>query len=475
MQIFITVLILILMLGILICAHEAGHLLFAKIFHVYCTEYSIGFGPKLFRKKRKRGETFFALRAVPLGGYVQMVDEPVSPEDAEALGIPPDLPKERTLSGISTWKKCIIFIAGIAVNVFLAFLFCLIYSSSFPSYYVGNGYYTSYVDASGASHTAQVVGLYTKGSFEYSGGTYEVDSSNDLVYCAPNLMTGQTYFSDGSSAGYIIDSEATLTDSLTGKTMGVVALYNPGSANGDNDFLACLSFYGQSEIDETYASSFAQYGVYHLPDFSSEYDPANFNSEEGETLTLTMSIPFIDHSKASAVDGQRWLVDFDYSTNIVKYEMNATSVGGKGFSGSLICYYDAYWAPFGTRLANGCRLFANFFPAFGAAIAELFAGSIQNIGGVVAMGATINQSISYMGIGSTFFLYGGFLSLNVAIFNLLPFPGLDGWQLLVAIIEGISRKKVPQKAKSIVSMIGICLLFVLAIFVTVKDVLQLVG
>ena len=65
MQIIVTILILILMLGILVGMHELGHLAVAKAFNVYCLEYSIGFGPKIFSRTRKGGETAFSIRALP--------------------------------------------------------------------------------------------------------------------------------------------------------------------------------------------------------------------------------------------------------------------------------------------------------------------------------------------------------------------------------------------------------------------------
>ena len=55
-----------------------------------------------------------------------------------------------------------------------------------------------------------------------------------------------------------------------------------------------------------------------------------------------------------------------------------------------------------------------------------------------------------------------------------PFPGLDGWALLVTVIEGISKKKVPEKVKSIVSFIGLGLLILLMVAIMVKDIIQLV-
>ena len=69
------------------------------------------------------------------------------------------------------------------------------------------------------------------------------------------------------------------------------------------------------------------------------------------------------------------------------------------------------------------------------------------------------------------FLYvWAFISVNLAVFNLLPFPGLDGWQLLVTFVEAATRKKIPDKVKNIVSLIGLGLLLLLMGALVVKDV-----
>ena len=67
----------------------------------------------------------------------------------------------------------------------------------------------------------------------------------------------------------------------------------------------------------------------------------------------------------------------------------------------------------------------------------------------------------------------GAISVNLAIFNLLPFPGLDGWHLLVVIVEGITKKEIPEKVKNIVSTIGLILLFGLMIFIMGRDIIRL--
>lgn len=106
----------IVMLGVIVTLHELGHLLAAKAFGVYCKEFSFGFGPKLLSKKGK--ETEYCLRAIPLGGFVAMAGD--TDNSLETKVDMPDLPEERTLIGIARWKRVIIMMAGIMMNILLA-------------------------------------------------------------------------------------------------------------------------------------------------------------------------------------------------------------------------------------------------------------------------------------------------------------------------------------------------------------------
>ena len=65
-----TILLTVLVFGIIITLHEAGHFLFAKLFRVKVEEFSFGMGPKLWSTV-KRG-TQYSIRALPIGGYVAM-------------------------------------------------------------------------------------------------------------------------------------------------------------------------------------------------------------------------------------------------------------------------------------------------------------------------------------------------------------------------------------------------------------------
>ena len=73
MQNIINIIVFLLILGSIIIIHELGHFLAAKYFRVYCSQFSIGFGPKIWSKQGK--ETEYEIRALPFGGFVAMAGE----------------------------------------------------------------------------------------------------------------------------------------------------------------------------------------------------------------------------------------------------------------------------------------------------------------------------------------------------------------------------------------------------------------
>ena len=72
-MILVKIIVFILVLSVIIVIHELGHFLTAKKYGVLCHEFSVGMGPAIYKKKK--GETTFAIRAIPFGGYVSMAGE----------------------------------------------------------------------------------------------------------------------------------------------------------------------------------------------------------------------------------------------------------------------------------------------------------------------------------------------------------------------------------------------------------------
>lgn len=109
------ILMAILFFGLIIGLHELGHFLTAKLFGVKVNEFSLGMGPAIFKKQK--GETKYALRILPIGGFVSMEGEDDSSED------------ERAFCNKKWWKKFIIVAAGAIMNLILGFIFVVILTS----------------------------------------------------------------------------------------------------------------------------------------------------------------------------------------------------------------------------------------------------------------------------------------------------------------------------------------------------------
>lgn len=117
MTIITNLIIFILMLSLIVCIHEFGHFLFAKLTGVYVYEFSIGMGPKLFGKKDKKNETEYCLRLIPIGGFVQLAGEEV--EDDK------NIPKNRKLQSKKPWQRFLIMFFGPGFNFISAFIIIL--------------------------------------------------------------------------------------------------------------------------------------------------------------------------------------------------------------------------------------------------------------------------------------------------------------------------------------------------------------
>lgn len=107
-------------------------------------------------------------------------------------------------------------------------------------------------------------------------------------------------------------------------------------------------------------------------------------------------------------------------------------------------------------------------------VGNLFRGqNLDQVGGIVAIFSTTSSILNNLGLGSYIFIWG-LISVNLAVFNLLPFPGLDGWHLLVITIEGLFKKEIPASIKNSISLIGFFMLMSLMVFLLIKDILALI-
>lgn len=126
MQILLTIVALLIVLGIVVFVHELGHFLAARWAGVRVDTFSIGFGPAILKWHDKRG-TLWKIACLPLGGYVSIYGQEDMFNRKKYAELPADKKKGHYLSA-PAWKQFIIIAAGVFMNFVLAWL---IYTSLF--------------------------------------------------------------------------------------------------------------------------------------------------------------------------------------------------------------------------------------------------------------------------------------------------------------------------------------------------------
>jgi len=120
----VSIIYFILILGLIVLVHEFGHFCFAKLFKIHVYEFSIGMGPviwssekrreKRIKEKKKVSETIYAIRLVPVGGFVQLAGEGLE-EDKKVK-------KEHLLQNKPVWQRFLVMFFGAGNNFILAIL-----------------------------------------------------------------------------------------------------------------------------------------------------------------------------------------------------------------------------------------------------------------------------------------------------------------------------------------------------------------
>lgn len=459
-QTILNILIFLLGLSFVVCLHEAGHLAVAKICNVYCFEYSIGFGPVLFKHKFKHkkkvkegeevfhedengttlpreyeeGETQFTIRALPLGGYVAMAGEDGNiTEDGKVI------PVERTLPGINHFKQICIMLAGISMNFILA-LVLFFFSGLAPQ--TRNIISTNAVSIPSEEDPAYKSGLRTGDQILYLYQTYDnltkVDdktTGHSLTFpCSADQVELTAYQKSLKSDGSI-----TTYDDMSNVSISYAAQ--------DIFYSAVNDLFDLEAYDKKFSTHYSDYiaGPNSTRTFHITYKRGNEEAVSVETEKIT--------TKAVSKNDVTYY-PFNYLGISVMTESFQYSVG------------EAFTYSFST--------FGQLFTGLYTTLGSIFTpAGWQNVGGIISV---YNMSAEGVQSGSLsyFLLLWGYISLNLGCFNLLPFPGLDGWQTLMALIETVTRKKVPTKVKGIANGIGMLILFALAAILVIKDIVMMI-
>ena len=406
------ILLFIVCLSILVMVHEAGHLVAAKAFKVFCFEYSIGFGPKLFSKKRKNGETYFSLRAIPLGGFVSMYGE----SDAVPDGFGP-IDESRSLNHIKRWKKCIVLVAGVTMNVVLAILVFFLAETCCTQH-------------------------------EYSAGILRLEE-NSIAYNAGLRDQDRISLKEYNSSYFVVDEESKIINHTTLEETPIAAC-----------LVRSLSSQNDVSWDDHLFFVYVKDGKYEINNDSL----VNAQDILDDTISFTIKTLEKDENGKYVVDGKTCNLKIKVLRTASQYFFESTG---------LKINKRSYHNNFGMAFKKTFDDFGNASTAIVRGIASIFTGHAGDVGGIIAIGFVSRNALESFG-AYTFLSLWGMISVNLAIVNLLPFPGLDGCQLLVTIIEGIRKKEINPKAKGIVSIIGLVLLFGLMFALIIKDIIVFV-
>ena len=536
---FLYILLFIVCLSTLIMVHEAGHLITAKIFKVYCFEYAIGFGPRLFSFKKKNGETRYSIRAVPFGGFVSMYGESESiPKDFVG-----EIDASRSINNIKKWKKSIVMTAGIIMNFVLAMVVFFIYEIAFPSYtfrvghimvnegsiaaeagladhdYVitpilsyGDGNYVFYDDQATLNYrsdpsktvffgynysqmTLKDQNIYSKAvAFErVDYGSITLDPSEYTEISYSDAKTGD-YSSDEVNnvliRGYIQAFRfVTVVDENNEPTAHYLELYlSKNYLDKEEDyFVAYLKDYSEDEYKKFY--NYVPFNqlitvVGDLKTVNDKYELNSSGSNKLEILQYKTAYPEVTADNLlkqnafnpESVDFKFEVLDEEHVEVVtpksihVKVEQDGSLQSDFG----VVMQVDKASNSYGTAVKNSFSDFGRSTTLIFRGLGQLFTkDGFKNVGGIIAIGVVTTNTLQQEGFGTFLFMWA-MISVNLGIVNLLPFPGLDGWQFLVTIVEGVAHKEIPPKVKNTVSAVGILILFVLMIMIVVKDLIMVV-
>src|SRR5919107_4088284 len=122
--IVLTIAALIVVLGVLIFVHEAGHFVAAKWAGIYVHRFSLGLGPPIRWLTFRRGETEYSISWLPLGGYVKMAsrEEDIGSSALEGGSPTQRVPPDRMFESKPVWKRMIVILAGVTMNALFAWV-----------------------------------------------------------------------------------------------------------------------------------------------------------------------------------------------------------------------------------------------------------------------------------------------------------------------------------------------------------------
>ena len=436
MDILIRVLQLILSLSILVIVHEFGHFAAAKIFKTRVEKFYLFFNPWFSIFKFTYKGTEYGMGWLPLGGYVKisgMIDESM---DKEAMKLPP---KPYEFRSKPAWQRLIIMLGGVIMNVVLAFVI-----------YIGMLSY--YGDQYLSTNEANKYGL-------------RVDS----LAMEMGFANGDKILTlDGK---YIEDFSKIPSTLVLDRVKSVEVL-----RNGEKVFIP-LTEESIEKLLHHGSPMFSQRIPFVANEFSKNSVAKEAGIQEGDAIVAIndLIIPYFMDFRSEIVNykNQDVVITVVRNADTLTFPLKLDEEGLIGvyprhpeefFEFSKINYTFVQAIPAGfSRTISGID---NYLKQLKLLVTSETA--YKGIGGFMTIGSIFPKQWHW----ESFWRLTAFLSIMLAILNVLPIPALDGGHVMFLFYEIIARRKPSDKFMEYAQVVGMILLLGLLIFANGNDILR---
>lgn len=458
-----TVIAFVVALCILIFVHEMGHYLAARACGVKVLRFSIGFGRPLARWVSKgRDRTEWTLAAIPLGGYVKMLDERERDPDADPAIDAADLP--RAFNRQPVGKRFVIVAAGPLANFALAIGLYLVL-------FAGGMREPAPVLAAPAASTAAAQAGVRDGdrvlSLSANGQTEPVRSWNDL-----RMAVFAQGFGETRAVMHVRGADGAERDVALGR------LPDTGE-NPDQDPLATLGLAlkgGPVTITEIVADSAAQRAGLRAGDKVVAWQGQPL-TQAGELIRGVRARPGQDVTLAVERAGQR----IDVTVKLDAAPGGKAGAGGEpaplvgklGAALNQAVQTEIVRYPFSQALARAADQVWSTSTLSLKLLGKMLVGqaSLQNLSGPLTVADYAGRAAN-MG-WQPFVSFLALVSVSLGVLNLLPIPVLDGGHLLYYCVEFLTGRPVPDHWQAMLQKVGIACILLLTSLALFNDVSRL--
>jgi regulator of sigma E protease len=412
---------------VLIFVHELGHFLVARWFGVRVLTFSLGFGPKIL--KWTRGGTVYCVSAIPLGGYVKMAGETTQDE---RVGAPDEFMSK------SRWVRFLVYLAGPAMNVFLAIIALTVVladGADVPLY----------------NSAPAVVGVLDDKSVAASAGIRPGDrivSVNGTDVPTWDDMSLAVLPKANRSIAVVIEREGQR------QTINMV----PASETKYEFGTLGIGPIQRAQVVDVQADKPADKAGFKRGDVVLAVDGQRAPSHPAIVSVLQKS-----------TDKP---VQFEVERNGAPVTLVVTPEGNPGKIGVTISPVEVKRVDPTLTQAFGLSVRQNWDATrqIGRTIRDLFTGEtpVKQLMGPVAI-AELSGSAASLGWLPLLGLMAS-ISLNLALLNLMPVPVLDGGQMTILMMEGLFRRDLSLKWKEGFAIAGALMIVTLMVTVLYNDI-----